>query len=74
VHFAAKGSRRIQPGLERESHGYLRPLGRRPFLPHLESSFLCLRLVAVPPFLPMHLGHTSVVRGCCGQYAFLVIP
>jgi hypothetical protein len=30
-------------------------------------------VVAVPPFLPMHLGHTSVVRGCSGQYAFLAI-
>ena len=33
-----------------ESHGYLRPLGRPPFLPHWESFFLCLRVVAVPPF------------------------
>jgi hypothetical protein len=74
VHFAAKEIPPHPAPLERESHGYLRPLGRPPFLPHLESSFLCLRLVAVPPFLPMHLGHTSVVRGCCGQYAFLVIP
>ena len=56
-----------------ESHSYLRPLGRPPFLPHWESFFLCLRVVAVPPFLPMHLGHTSVVRGCSGQYAFLAI-
>ena len=54
-----------------ESHGYLRPLGRPPFLPHWESFFLCLRVVAVPPFLPMHRGHTMFVIGCIEQYVSL---
>lgn len=45
--------------------------GRPPFLPHLESSLRCLRLVAVPPFLPIHRGQIIRVRGCHGQYVSL---
>jgi hypothetical protein len=43
-------------------------LGRPPFLPHCESLFLYLWVVAFPPFLPMHRGQIILVRGCSGQY------
>jgi hypothetical protein len=43
-------------------------LGRPPFLPHRESLLRCLRVVAFPPFLPMHRGQISLVMGCIEQY------
>jgi hypothetical protein len=46
-------------------------LGRPPFLPHCESLFLYLCVVAFPPFLPMHRGQIILVRGCTGQYVSL---
>ena len=46
-------------------------LGRPPFLPHCESFFLCLRIVTLPPFLPMHRGQIMRVRGCSRQYVSL---
>lgn len=46
-------------------------LGRPPFLPHCESLFLYLWVVAFPPFLPMHRGQIILVRGCTGQYVSL---
>jgi len=51
--------------------GIHRFLGRPPFLPHCESFFLCLRIVTLPPFLPMHRGQIMRVRGCSGQYVSL---
>ena len=49
-------------------------LGRPPFLPHWESLFLCLCAVIFPPFFPMHLGQTILVRGCTGQCIGLGTP
>jgi hypothetical protein len=43
-------------------------LGRPPFLPHPESFLRYLRVVVVPPFLPMQRGQIIVVRGWRGQY------
>jgi hypothetical protein len=43
-------------------------LRRPPLLPHCESLFLYLWVVAFPPFLPMHRGQIILVRGCSGQY------
>ena len=46
-------------------------LGRPPFLPHRESFLRYLRVVAFPPFLPMHRGQISLVMGCIEQYVSL---
>ena len=46
-------------------------LGRPPFLPHRERFLRCLRVVAFPPFLPMHRGQISLVMGCIEQYVSL---
>jgi hypothetical protein len=46
-------------------------LGRPPFLPHRERLLRCLRVVAFPPFLPMHRGQISLVMGCIEQYISL---
>jgi hypothetical protein len=46
-------------------------LGRPPFLPHRESFLRYLRVVAFPPFLPMHRGQINLVMGCIEQYVSL---
>jgi hypothetical protein len=46
-------------------------LGRPPFLPHRERFLRYLRVVAFPPFLPMHRGQISLVMGCIEQYVSL---
>lgn len=56
---------------QRDEVGSHRFVGRPPFLPHCESLFLYLWVVAFPPFLPMHRGQIIRVRGCNGQYVSL---
>jgi hypothetical protein len=54
-----------EPASRYSNHRFL---GRPPFFPHPESFLRYLRVVLVPPFLPMQRGQIIVVRGWRGQY------
>jgi hypothetical protein len=58
----------VSPRDQASGHRFV---GRPPFLPHCDSFFLYLWVVAFPPFLPMHRGQINFVRGCNRQYVSL---
>jgi hypothetical protein len=57
--------------LKCDRNGYSSLLGTPSLFPHWERLFLCMRVVAFPPFLPIHRGQIILVRGCSGQYVSL---
>jgi hypothetical protein len=61
------GAKQRQFAREISFHHHFR--GRPPFLPHPDSFLRCLRVVVVPPFLPMQRGQIIRVSGWRGQYA-----